>query len=121
MQLTTDSLKCYLNAVKNAFGNDIDYAMLIKIYGEIDHREANGATAPLPASVAETKNVKGSPDPDHIQHVAKWSVRISTMRMSMRRFTQTDERLQQEGREPALRWSRCLLHVVQLPDVYTTH
>ena len=33
VQLTTDGLKLYLNAVKSAFGYDIDYAMLVKIYG----------------------------------------------------------------------------------------
>jgi hypothetical protein len=36
VQLTTDGLKLYLTAIERAFGQDIDYTMLIKVYGEID-------------------------------------------------------------------------------------
>ena len=39
MQLTTDGHKAYLEAVEGAFGGDIDYAMLVKLYGETPEGE----------------------------------------------------------------------------------
>ena len=85
VQLTTDGLKAYLTAVKNAFGNDIDYAMLIKIYGEID---AEGQRRYNPATCigCETHRIKGNPDPNHIStsYVERQNL---NMRMGMRRFT----------------------------------
>jgi hypothetical protein len=85
VQLTSDGHKPYLRAVDAAFGEDIDYAMLIKIYGEID-TQGQRRYSPAQCIGTERKTIKGNPDPKEIStsYIERQNL---TVRMSNRRFT----------------------------------
>jgi hypothetical protein len=83
IQLTTDGLKVYLNAVEGAFGADIDYAQLIKNY---ESTQEETRYSPAQCVGCERVRVMGGPDPRYIStsFVERQNL---TMRMGMRRFT----------------------------------
>lgn len=85
VQLSTDGFKVYLTAVEEAFGADIDYGMIVKVYG-VTQDEQTRRYSPAECIGCEKEVISGTPDPNLIStsYIERQNL---TMRMSMRRFT----------------------------------
>ena len=87
VQLTSDGHRAYLEAVEGAFGGDVDYVQLVKLYGNAPE-SMKGRYSPAECIGARKDRIEGSPDPKHIStSFAERQNLTMRMWMQMRRFT----------------------------------
>jgi IS1 family transposase len=86
IQLTTDGFVFYRRHVEDAFGSNVDFAQLVKLYGDYGQHDSNAKYSPGPIVETTSKIRSGDPDPTRIctSHIERQNL---TMRMCMRRFT----------------------------------
>ena len=111
IQLTSDGHRAYLEAVEGAFGADIDYAMLVKIYGA-SSESAKGRYSPAECIGAQKDRIEGKPDMRTCQHVLQRALQSHDADAQSPLYS-PDERVLQEIREPRAH-GRDLCRLVQL-------
>lgn len=115
IQLTTDGHRVYADAVEDAFGSEIDYAMLVKIYGA-SNDNPESRYSPATCIGCRTGVLAGKPDSNHISTSFVECSNLS-MRMGMRRFTRLtnafSKKLENHGHMVALyfmHYNYCRVH-----------
>lgn len=115
IQLTTDGHRVYAEAVENAFGSEIDYAMLVKLYGA-SNDNPESRYSPATCIGCRTGVLAGNPDPKYIStsYVERQNL---SMRMGMRRFTRLtngfSKKFENHGHQVALyffHYNFCRVH-----------
>jgi IS1 family transposase len=86
VQLTTDGHKAYLSAVEDAFGSDVEYAMLVKMYGEMGGKSAHHKYSPAGFTGSRKEAIMGQPVKELVSTSCVERQNLS-MRMGMSRFT----------------------------------
>jgi IS1 family transposase len=86
IQVTTDGLAHYKHAVVEAFGSEVDFAQLIKIFGDCGQHDSDARYSPSPIAEVISKVHRGNPDPKHIStsYIERQNL---TLRMQVRRLT----------------------------------
>jgi IS1 family transposase len=106
IQLTTDGLKVYLEAVEGSFGCEIDYAMLVKNY---ESSQEETRYSPAVCTSCERKAIMGRPDPKHIStsYIERSNLSI---RMGIRRFTRLTNAFSKKVENHAAAFALFLMH-----------
>jgi IS1 family transposase len=115
IQLTTDGHRVYAEAVENAFGSEVDYAMLVKVYGA-SNDNPESRYSPATCIGCRTGVLSGNPEPKYISTSYVERSNLS-MRMGMRRFTRLtngySKKVENHGHQVALyffHYNFCRVH-----------
>ena len=86
VQITSDGLKVYLDAIDKGFGGDVDFAQLVKIYGSVENPTGEHKYSPPECIECQRHPIIGNPDREHIStsFVERQNLQV---RMRNRRFT----------------------------------